>query len=414
MSVRCALYQGTTAMELCASMAAHDAPVERHVHHTEAEEILEQRALTSTLNSLLVYGKAAHYNLTKPRLAALSRLSERHRELLAPFYTEHLAAIDHAIDINAEFLKLVVQYGANEFEAPQDLREWEGATSLQLDQTRSSIKQVYRDWSAEGAAEREGCYGRVIRELNNLYSPERRSDVRVLVPGAGLGRLAYDIACEGYVSQGNEFSYHMLVLSNFLLNHTTSESQFTIYPFLHSFSHTSTATNQLRAIRIPDKCPATFYTSTASNFSFTAGSFAEIYANIPDEADKWDVITTVFFLDTAHNVLEYIDVISQALKNSDGTGYWINFGPLLYHFEEEQNFSSAVARAPNDVDQQDGISIELPLDYLISIVEKCGFVFEKLETGIKTTYAADERAMGNWVFDSVFWVARKMPTVHPH
>ncbi|KAK9430744.1 N2227-like protein-domain-containing protein [Lipomyces doorenjongii] len=395
-------------------MAAHDAPVGRHVHHTEAEEILEQRALTSTLNSLLVYGKAAHYNLTKPRLAALSRLSERHRELLAPFYTDHLAAIDHAIDINAEFLKLVVRYGANEFEAPQDLREWEGATSLQLDQTRSSIKQVYRDWSAEGAAEREVCYGRVIRELNNLYSPERRSDVRVLVPGAGLGRLAYDIACEGYVSQGNEFSYHMLVLSNFLLNHTTSESQFTIYPFLHSFSHTSTATNQLRAIRIPDKCPATFYTSTASNFSFTAGSFAEIYANIPDEADKWDVITTVFFLDTAHNVLEYIDVISQALKNSDGSGYWINFGPLLYHFEEEQNSSSAVARAPNDVDQQDGISIELPLDYLISIVEKCGFVFEKLETGIKTTYAADERAMGNWVFDSVFWVARKMPIVHPH
>ncbi|KAK9387711.1 N2227-like protein-domain-containing protein [Lipomyces mesembrius] len=394
-------------------MAADDAPVERHVH-PEAEEILEQRALTSTLNSLLVYGKAAHYNLTKPRFAALSRLSERHRDLLAPFYTDHLAAIDHAIDINAEFLKLVARYGANEFEAPQNLREWEGATLLQLDQTRSSIKQVYRDWSAEGAAERQVCYGRVIRELNNLYSPERRSDVRVLVPGAGLGRLAYDIACEGYVSQGNEFSYHMLILSNFLLNHATSESQFTIYPFLHSFSHTSTAMNQLRAIRIPDKCPATFYTSTASNFSFTAGSFAETYANIPDEADKWDVITTVFFLDTAHNVLEYIDVISQALKNSDGTGYWINFGPLLYHFEEEQNSSSAVARAAKDADQQDGISIELPLDYLISIVEKCGFVLEKLETGIKTTYAADERAMGNWVFDSVFWVARKLPLVHPH
>ncbi|KAK9358486.1 N2227-like protein-domain-containing protein [Lipomyces starkeyi] len=390
-------------------MAAPDAPVERHVH-SEADEILEQRALTSTLNSFLVYGKAAHYNLTKPRLTALSRLSERHRDLLAPFYTDHLAAIDHAIDINADFLKLVARYGANEFEAPQDLREWEGATSLQVDQTRSSIKQVYRDWSAEGAAERQVCYGRVIRELNDLYNPERRSEVRVLVPGAGLGRLAYDIACEGYVSQGNEFSYHMLILSNFLLNHTTSESQFTIYPFLHSFSHTSTATNQLRAIRVPDKCPANFHTSTASSFSFTAGSFAEIYANIPDEADKWDVITTVFFLDTAHNVLEYIDVISQALKNSDGTGYWINFGPLLYHFEEEQNSSSAVAGARNDVDKQDGISIELPLDYLISIVEKCGFVFEKLETGIKTTYAADERAMGNWVFDSVFWVARKTPT----
>ncbi|KAK9237365.1 N2227-like protein-domain-containing protein [Lipomyces kononenkoae] len=385
------------------SIGVRDSPVEAR---TESEDILEQRALTSTLNSLLVYGKAAHYNLTKPRLAALSRLPERHQELLTPFYTDHLAAIDRAIDINAEFLRLVARYGVNEFEAPQDLREWEGATSFQVDQTRSSVKQIYRDWSAEGATEREICYGRIIRALNKLYIPERRSQVRVLVPGAGLGRLAYDIACEGYVSQGNEFSYHMLILSNFLLNHTTSEQQFTIYPFLHSFSHVSTAANQLRAIRIPDKCPATFHTSTATNFSFTAGSFTDIYSKVQDEADRWDVITTVFFLDTAHNVLEYIDVIYQALKNSEGTGYWINFGPLLYHFEEEQN-SSSISSAGMATDSPNGISIELPLDYLISTVEKCGFEFEILETGIKSTYAADERAMGNWVFDSVFWVARK-------
>ncbi|KAK9246926.1 N2227-like protein-domain-containing protein [Lipomyces tetrasporus] len=389
-------------MEENVSMAEHNGPLDVQ---PETEEVLEQRALTSTLNSFLVYGKAAHYNLTKPRLAALSRLSSRHRDLLTPFYSDHLAAVDRAIEFNAEFLKLVARYGANEFEAPQDLREWEGATSFQLEQTRSSVKQIYRDWSAEGAAEREVCYGRVILELNNLYNRERRSEVRVLVPGAGLGRLAYDIACEGYVSQGNEFSFHMLILSNFLLNHTTSEKQFTIYPFLHTFSHTSTAANQIRAIRIPDRCPATFHISTASNFSFTAGSFTDIYANIEDEADKWDVITTVFFLDTAHNVLEYIDVISQGLKNSDGTGYWINFGPLLYHFEEEQNASGVAV--PNDADRQDGVSIELPLDYLISVIENCGFVFEKLETGIKTTYAADERGMGNWVFDSVFWVVRK-------
>lgn len=34
---------------------------------------------------------------------------------------------------------------------------------------------------------------------------------RVLVPGAGLGRLPLEIAARGYSCQGNEFSYFMLL-----------------------------------------------------------------------------------------------------------------------------------------------------------------------------------------------------------
>lgn len=41
---------------------------------------------------------------------------------------------------------------------------------------------------------------------------------RVLLPGAGLGRLALEIAAKGYAVQGNEFSYQMLFASNFILN----------------------------------------------------------------------------------------------------------------------------------------------------------------------------------------------------
>lgn len=42
--------------------------------------------------------------------------------------------------------------------------------------------------------------------------------VKVLVPGAGLGRLAFEIARKGYQCQGNEFSLFMLFASNFVLN----------------------------------------------------------------------------------------------------------------------------------------------------------------------------------------------------
>ena len=41
---------------------------------------------------------------------------------------------------------------------------------------------------------------------------------RVLVPGSGLGRLALEICARGYATQGNEFAYFMLIVSNFLLN----------------------------------------------------------------------------------------------------------------------------------------------------------------------------------------------------
>jgi len=43
-------------------------------------------------------------------------------------------------------------------------------------------------------------------------------DIQILVPGAGLGRLAFEIARRGYSCQGNEFSLFMLFASNFVLN----------------------------------------------------------------------------------------------------------------------------------------------------------------------------------------------------
>ena len=43
-------------------------------------------------------------------------------------------------------------------------------------------------------------------------------EISILVPGAGLGRLAFEIARRGYTCQGNEFSLFMLFASNFVLN----------------------------------------------------------------------------------------------------------------------------------------------------------------------------------------------------
>ena len=55
----------------------------------------------------------------------------------------------------------------------------------------------------------------------NLLHPERdkRSSVRVLVPGCGLARLPFELAAShGYHSIANEQSYLMLFAGNFILN----------------------------------------------------------------------------------------------------------------------------------------------------------------------------------------------------
>ena len=84
----------------------------------------------------------------------------------------------------------------------------------------------------------------------------RSGNIRVLVPGAGLGRLAYDIAklgkpylCgvippaplvirprSGFTCQGNEFSLFMLLTSSLILN------KFRFHPTLNFRSLTKTTT----------------------------------------------------------------------------------------------------------------------------------------------------------------------------
>jgi carnosine N-methyltransferase len=59
-----------------------------------------------------------------------------------------------------------------------------------------------------------------MNRINHLFCLifSKYNEISVLVPGAGLGRLAFEIANLGFISQGNEFSLEMLLVSNFILN----------------------------------------------------------------------------------------------------------------------------------------------------------------------------------------------------
>jgi carnosine N-methyltransferase len=126
-----------------------------------------------------------------------------------------------------------------------------------LDQVRSTLHQLVRDWSEEGAPERYNCYGYFHEELQRCLpvTPMNRNVYRVLVPGCGLARLPFECALAGYVTQGNEFSIPMLLTSDFILNRSSCVNAYTIYPWIHNPSNVRDHADLLRAITIPDVDP---------------------------------------------------------------------------------------------------------------------------------------------------------------
>lgn len=230
----------------------------------------------------------------------------------------------------------------------------------EIDKIQSTLKQFVRDWSSEGSAERCTVYNPLISAVTSRYPPS--SNIRILVPGAGLGRLAYEYANLGFSCQGNEFSFYMLLASHFILNKSTRTNQHTIYPFVHSSSNWRSSHDMLSPVRIPDVLPASL--PPLSEFSMVAGEFVEVYSKA-EERQGWNVVSTCFFIDTAKNVIRYLETINHLLPVG---GHWVNAGPLLWHFENSGSSRNGGSG--------DSLSIELTLDELIELLPKLGFELE--------------------------------------
>lgn len=133
------------------------------------------------------------------------------------------------------------------------------AAEYGVDKIRSTLKQLVRDWSSFGSLERELAYGPIIQTIEERFGsiPENeRNLVRILVPGAGLGRLAFELAWRGFSTQGNEFSFYMLLASHFVLNKTKKVDEHLIYPYIHSSSNWRNAQDMLQEVRFPDVKPS--------------------------------------------------------------------------------------------------------------------------------------------------------------
>ena len=263
-----------------------------------------------------------------------------------------------------------------------------------------------------------------------------------------------------------------------MLSSTTKENEFTIHPFIHSFSHHLSRANHLRSVTIPDVHPGILLLSQSPNsfdnvprnpysslppappaplppdnrpdgdangggdgegvppsfslpanrFSMIAGDFLQCYSPSPSADASFDAVATVFFIDTAPNVVSYIETIHRVLRPG---GVWVNLGPLLWHWEGRAvpergrggGGEDADTNADADADGEDGEplgiegmgAVELTLEEVMAVVEEVGFRIESRGGGdggeevgeVRTGYIQDERSMLNYEFKAQFWVAVK-------
>ncbi|KAE9379070.1 N2227-domain-containing protein [Stipitochalara longipes BDJ] len=386
----------------------------------------EQRVLFGALDSFYQYAKVAHFNTTHLRRQSFYALPRAHLELLAapPFsYLDTLNAVDDAIDKNAELSLAIWQAGLESFgmqpqlDMPQarDLVDWRGkATSNDLEKARSTLRQFYRDWSAEGKAERAACYQPVLRALQEERVSRSGVKLRVLIPGAGLARLVFELCCAGFDTEGNEISYHQLLASSYILNHCRDSQAHTLFPWAHSFSNHRNRANHLKSVQIPEIHPSTVLGSieNAGEMSMSASDFLLLYGD-ESHRETFDAVATVFFLDTAPNIIRYVEAIKNCLRPG---GLFVNVGPLLWHFENNAPGQHGREKDldPNIASNQHGPmgiadpgAVELTDDEVVTLIEELGFDIEKREFGITAPYIQDPESMLQNTFKASHWVARK-------
>jgi carnosine N-methyltransferase len=361
---------------------------------------------------------------------------------------DSFSKLDDLIDCNAELAEAIFKAGFRAFIAPTLDSSWvtsiipENSThdeyqmySIILDhmnvktsqndmeKARSCINQFYREWSNEGSDERSRCFEPIITALLAEHNSRTvthfeadRPSMNVLVPGAGLGRLVFDVCHAGFCVEGNEISYHQLMASSTILNHTQCAGQFNIAPFALSCSNHISRFDQFQICKVPDIHPKTELGNAnvsslpaSERISMSTGDFCVLYSQ-EEYKNAFDAVATVFFIDTAPNIIRYIEAVRNCLKPN---GIWINLGPLLWHHaarkdDEESEENTRKMPQVADAGIGDPGSVELTHEEVVALVEHLGFTIEKQEVALpETGYITNPRSMLQSNYRPAFWIARK-------
>lgn len=194
---------------------------------------------------------------------------------------------------------------------------------------------IMRDWSSTHEHVGGSTYGPVVREAKKALP----NGGELLLPGAGLCRLALELANAGFRVEANDASRVLLTAADWLLNRGPVDMPF--YPLAHLFKENATLNDQYMEVKVPGKTPAVLADRTTGDgkgpaFHIVPGDFIQLYSPSGPCHRKFDCIVTCFFLDVLVDLAVFIACISSLLQEG---GVWINIGPLNWNKEAKMKLS---------------------------------------------------------------------------
>jgi len=249
----------------------------------------------------------------------------------------------------------------------------------------SMLLHLFRDWSDSCKHVMRDVYGPIVGAVKE-HVPVREGSEKgpsLLLPGAGLCRLGYELMCEGYDVECNEFSKVFVTLSDFIFNGCSQ--QLPIAPLAHSFTENRKLSDQYFEVDVPTPMPRTTALEKDRTMRMTAGDVVSIYKAGGPGHRKFDGVVTCFFIDTGDDLIEYMRTIDQVL---DEGGVWINYGPL--NFKKD-------------------LRLKLTWEEIQEVWEHMGYEFLQVEQ-VHTSYNIEAGIkLYTERYDPMFTVARKLP-----
>jgi SAM-dependent methyltransferase len=203
------------------------------------------------------------------------------------------------------------------------------------DSATQVMAHLVRDWTTEGLLIRRSIYDWCCHQVDkhtykSIDHVAGKHAATVLVPGAGLGRLAYDIYhLGGYHVEANELSPSMSAAASSLLQRKLTSGS--VHPYvLDIMANEVNSERRYDMVHFPD-VTIQYHNDDLGSLSYTVGDFVGRNGNryYHQRWGHYDALVTCFFIDTAHNIYEYLDTIKGLLKPM--TGVWINVGPVQWH-----------------------------------------------------------------------------------
>lgn len=360
---------------------------------TESGSVLseagQRQALLRAVAGLELYKERTGALLTR-RYALFSKMPTRHRKIAEQTgYLDRLGELDQRIAANAKIVAGLVRFAKKR----HNIKDYElrvVANPVSNGSVIELLNHYVRDWAVDQAGEREELFRPLLECLEEEFADTAsRRHKRVMVPGSGLARAAYEIAQLGFKTEALEYSHLMDLAAQFVYNlpghlpltgDDGKPQQFEFFPYVHEFSHQETKAHQLRGVRVPDVAGTPLRKPKTLTLGY--GDFTAL-ANDPAHAGQYDSIVTLFLLDTAENALAYLDALHLLLKPG---GVWINYGPLKW------------GSAPQ---------VEFNLDELHQALPQLGFVVERTWRG-KNQYNGDRKSLWEAAYKIRGWKARKV------